>query len=40
MASHREFVEFVSEQLREAGGIRASPCLGSTACTAAGFSLR
>lgn len=28
MASHREFVAFVSEQLREAGYIRARPMFG------------
>ena len=28
MASHREFVEFITEQLREAGGIRARPMFG------------
>ena len=28
MASHREFVEFITEQLREAGDIRARPMFG------------
>ena len=28
MASHREFVEFISEQLKEAGCIRARPMFG------------
>ena len=28
MASHREFVEFITEQLREAGDVRARPMFG------------
>ena len=28
MASHREFVEFITEQLREAGDIRSRPMFG------------
>ena len=28
MASHREFVEFITEQLREAGDVRSRPMFG------------
>ena len=43
MASHREFVEFITEQLREAGDVRARPMFGEYglySCTATGCFLR
>ena len=32
MASHRDFVEYVIEQLREAGTFAQNECLANTAC--------
>lgn len=39
MASHKAFVDYITEQLGGAGEIRAKTMFGEYACTATGSSL-